>query len=180
MIYEDLRMGMTVSAFERLTEDALRRMDPGLAEHIRQSRADATLERYLAADAARGALGRKMAAFHEKFDLLATPSVICTAFATGIDGPPEAPNSRIWSPYTFPFNLTRQPAVSLPCGFGRDGLPIGLQLVGPLYAEAELLAVSRRFEQAFPLGRQPAVGNLGTRRRTTWNSIPHQRTFPAE
>lgn len=156
-IYEDLRMGMTVSAFAWAGEDILRRMDPGLAEHIRESRATATLERYLAADAGRGALGRSMAAFHAEYDVLATPSVTCTAFAAGIDGPPEAPNSRIWSPYTFPFNLTRQPAVSLPCGVGQDGLPIGLQLVGPLYSEARLLAVSRRYERAFPWsGNRPS------------------------
>ena len=156
--YEDLRMGMSVAAFAWATEEVLSRMDPGLAAHIRESRETATLKRFLAADAARGALGRNMAAFHGEYDLLATPCVTCTAFDAGIDGPPDAPNSRIWSPYTFPFNLTRQPAVSLPCGVGSDGLPVALQLVGPLYAEARLLAVSRRFEQAFPwAGTRPSV-----------------------
>ena len=155
-IYEDLRRGMTVSAFAWANEEKLALMDPGLVDHIRESREKATLQRYLAADAARGALGRTMAAFHGKYDLLATPCVTRTAFDVGTDGPPDAPNSRIWSPYTFPFNLTRQPAVSLPCGTGRDGLPVGLQLVAPLYGEARLLAVSRRFERAFPwFGNRP-------------------------
>lgn len=157
-IYEDLRRGMTVAAFAWATEDTLARMDPGLAAHIREARASATLERFLAADAARGGLGRAMAAFHQEYDLLATPCVTRTAFAAGVDGPPDAPTSRQWSPYTFPFNLTRQPAVSLPCGFGRDGLPVGLQLVGPLYSEARLLTLCRRFEEAFPwAGTRPGA-----------------------
>jgi aspartyl-tRNA(Asn)/glutamyl-tRNA(Gln) amidotransferase subunit A len=45
-----------------------------------------------------------------------------------------------------PFNMTGHPAISLPCGFGRDGLPIGLQLVGRFRADADLLRVSAQFE----------------------------------
>ena len=51
-----------------------------------------------------------------------------------------------WFPWTMPFNLTGHPAITLPCGFGRDGLPIGLQLVGRLRQEADLLAAAAVFE----------------------------------
>ena len=53
-----------------------------------------------------------------------------------------------WFPWTMPFNMTGHPAVSIPCGFGADGLPIGLQLVGRFRGDAELLRVCALFEAA--------------------------------
>ena len=62
-----------------------------------------------------------------------------------------------WFPWTMPFNMTGHPAISMPCGFGRDGLPIGLHLVGGFRADAELLHVSALFEASSDLlGRWPA------------------------
>jgi aspartyl-tRNA(Asn)/glutamyl-tRNA(Gln) amidotransferase subunit A len=62
-----------------------------------------------------------------------------------------------WFPWTMPFNMTGHPAISLPCGFGRDGLPIGLQLVGRFRRDAELLRVSALFEASSDLlSRWPA------------------------
>ena len=54
-----------------------------------------------------------------------------------------------WYPYTFPFNLTGQPALSLPCGWTRERLPIGLQLVGRWHDDAFLLDVGEKLEAAF-------------------------------
>jgi aspartyl-tRNA(Asn)/glutamyl-tRNA(Gln) amidotransferase subunit A len=56
-----------------------------------------------------------------------------------------------WTPFTYPFNLTRQPAASVPCGFTKAGLPVGLQIVGPLYADAAVLQMSHAFELARPI-----------------------------
>jgi len=53
-----------------------------------------------------------------------------------------------WFPWTMPFNLTGHPAISLPCGFGADGLPIGIQLVGRFRAETDLLRLAALFEAA--------------------------------
>jgi aspartyl-tRNA(Asn)/glutamyl-tRNA(Gln) amidotransferase subunit A len=56
------------------------------------------------------------------------------------------------------FNMTGHPAVSVPCGFGQDGMPIGLHLVGRFRADADLLRVAALFEQASDLlGRRPAL-----------------------
>ena len=60
-----------------------------------------------------------------------------------------------WSPFSYPFNMTRQPAASIPCGLTRDGLPIGLHIVGPLYAEDRVLRAARAFEQTQPERRPP-------------------------
>ena len=75
-----------------------------------------------------------MARFHEKYDLLLTPQMPIPALEAGRVTPPDGSYGDDWigwSPFTYPFNLTQQPAASVPCGFTSDGLPIGLQIVGP-------------------------------------------------
>jgi aspartyl-tRNA(Asn)/glutamyl-tRNA(Gln) amidotransferase subunit A len=112
-----------------------------------------TLSAYLDAVAARGALGMTMTLFHQRYDLLVTPSTAVTAFPVGQLRPtPEADNDwTLWTPFTYPFNLTHQPAISVPCGFTSDRLPIGLQIVGPLYREDLVLrAACAFFEAAAP------------------------------
>src|SRR3546814_13239124 len=52
-----------------------------------------------------------------------------------------------WTPFSYPFNLTQQPAISLPCGLTSEGLPAGLQIVGPRFADALVLRAARAFEK---------------------------------
>ena len=56
-----------------------------------------------------------------------------------------------WTPFTYPFNLTRQPAAVVPCGFTAAGLPVALQIVGPLYGDAAVLQAAHAFELARPI-----------------------------
>ena len=107
---------------------------------------------YLDAFLARGALAHAMATFHETYDLLITPQMPTGAIPVGADVPPGAKFKHWveWSPFTYPFNVTQQPAASVPCGFTRDGLPIGLQIVGPMRADLAVLQAARAFEQARP------------------------------
>jgi aspartyl-tRNA(Asn)/glutamyl-tRNA(Gln) amidotransferase subunit A len=53
-----------------------------------------------------------------------------------------------WTPFTYPFNLTQQPAISVPCGSTAAGLPIGLQIVGPRHADALVLAAAKAYQDA--------------------------------
>jgi aspartyl-tRNA(Asn)/glutamyl-tRNA(Gln) amidotransferase subunit A len=53
-----------------------------------------------------------------------------------------------WTPFTYPFNMTQQPAASVPCGFTSDGLPVGLQIVGPRWSDATVLAAGHAYQQA--------------------------------
>ncbi len=89
-----------------------------------------------------------------KYDLLLTPTTACPPFKVGLDNPTEIAGKPVpewaWTPFTFPFNLTGQPASSVPCGFTRDGLPIGLQIVGRRYDDATVLRASAAFESARP------------------------------
>ncbi len=101
-------------------------------------------------------------ALFEKYDLLVTPTVACPPFAPDLDTPPDVAGKRVsfygWLPYTFPFNMTGQPAASVPCGFTRDGLPIGLQIVGRRYADVSVLRASAAFERARPWAhRRPPI-----------------------
>jgi aspartyl-tRNA(Asn)/glutamyl-tRNA(Gln) amidotransferase subunit A len=126
-------------------------MDPGLIEIADEGGRIGLLD-YLDATARRGALGQHMLAFHERFDLLLTPSVPIAAFAAGVERPDPVRQKRWiqWAPFSNPFNLTQQPAASVPCGFTAAGLPVGLQIVGPMHADALVLRAARAFEAARP------------------------------
>jgi aspartyl-tRNA(Asn)/glutamyl-tRNA(Gln) amidotransferase subunit A len=124
-------------------------LDPALADVVEQSMA-ITLDDYLDAVKARGALGSHMRKFMEEYDLLVTPSLPIPAFEVGklapdYDGTGKWVN---WTPFTFPFNLTQQPAASVPCGFTKAGLPAGLQLVGRMFDDQTVLRASFAYEQA--------------------------------
>ncbi len=124
-------------------------LDPGLQQAC-ASGAKHTLARYLDAVNARGALGEHMKRFHQKYDLLLTPSTAIPAFAAGVVAPERPAGEEDWTwwtPFSFPFNLTQQPAMSVPCGFSRDGLPIGLQLVGPMQREDLVLRAAHAYQQ---------------------------------
>src|SRR5882724_11204872 len=113
----------------------------------------------------RTALFRRVQALLARADLLAMPTLTRTALpidqdlfgAIEIDGQSFDSVRPHWFPWTMLFNMTGHPAISMPCGFGRDGLPIGLHLAGRFRADAELLHVSALFEASSDLlGRWPA------------------------
>ncbi len=151
-LFDALRRGLTAFAFKDLDEDKLASMDPGLAEDIRASR-DGGLLPFLDADFCRAQLGQHMKAFHDRYDLLVTPSTAVAAFAVGHNAPPDYPagaGRMDWTPFTFPFNLTRQPAASVPCGFTAGGLPVGLQIVAGSHRDDLVLRAAHAFETARP------------------------------
>jgi aspartyl-tRNA(Asn)/glutamyl-tRNA(Gln) amidotransferase subunit A len=131
-------------------------IDPGLVETAGEGERISALD-YLGADLVRNALGQQMAAFHRKYDLLLTPMMPIPALPVGQDlNDPATERHWIdWSPFSYPFNMTRQPAASIPCGLTRAGLPIGLQIVGPLYADDRVLRAARAFETTQPERRPP-------------------------
>ena len=88
------------------------------------------------------------------YDLLLTPALPCTAFAAGDDDPGTVagrPTTYLgWTAFTYPFNLTGQPAATVPCGFAPDGLPVGLQIVGRWRDDTTVLRAAAAFEAMVP------------------------------
>jgi len=110
---------------------------------------------YAYAAQARKEFWSKIQPIFEKYDVLLTPTLSVPAFdistyqvteIAGVKGEPALD----WTPFTYPFNFTGQPAASVPCGWTEDGLPVGLQIVGGRFADATVLRVAAAFEEAAP------------------------------
>ncbi len=103
----------------------------------------------------RGALGSHLRQFMERFDLLVTPTVAVPAFDARPPGLcPMTPRDFLgWTPFSYPFNLTQQPACTVPCGLTTDGLPIGVQFVGPMFGDALVLRAAHAYETTRPTAR---------------------------
>jgi len=99
-----------------------------------------------------------MGRFHQTYDLLLTPTLPTTAFPKGRDVPPgwHSVDWTSWTRYTYPFNMTQQPAAGLPCGFTSSGLPVGLQIIGPRHGDALVLKAARAYERATDWTAAPA------------------------
>jgi aspartyl-tRNA(Asn)/glutamyl-tRNA(Gln) amidotransferase subunit A len=145
------------------TAEQRARMDPGLQEIAAAGESIALMD-YLSAARRRAELGAALRRFHETYDLLLTPTLPLVAFAAGTERPDPAAQPRWinWAPFSNPFNLTQQPAASVPCGLTAAGLPVGLQIVGPMHGDAVVLRAARAFEAArpwpFPAGPRAPTG----------------------
>jgi len=143
--------GGTAHSVRNYTKAQLDQLDPGLREIVELGRT-VTLSDYFDAVEGRIALGIHMKRFHEKYDLLLTPTMPIPAFEAGRELPPGWRTDRwmSWSPFTYPFNLTQQPAASVPCGFTKAGLPVGLQIIGRMHDDVTVLRACRAYEREHP------------------------------
>jgi aspartyl-tRNA(Asn)/glutamyl-tRNA(Gln) amidotransferase subunit A len=144
--------GGAANALRGLSKKQRALMDPQLVA-VADKAAQLSMLDYLGAVNERTALCELMANFHRKYDLLLTPTLPITAFAAGREVPVDWPSTRwpSWTPFTYPFNLTGQPALSVPCGFSSDGLPIGLQFVAARFNDASVLRAGQAYQLAAPL-----------------------------
>jgi aspartyl-tRNA(Asn)/glutamyl-tRNA(Gln) amidotransferase subunit A len=96
----------------------------------------------------------------EAYDVLVTPTMPVPAFPVSLDFPVDVAGQRKsrldWTPFTYPFNLTGQPAMTVPCGFTNAGLPVGLQIVGRRFADATVLRAAAAFEALAPWKDMPS------------------------
>lgn len=141
--------------FGKMAEEHPQKLTPSLLQQLALAQ-DYTAGDYQRANFARTRLFRHVQGLLREHDFIAVPTLARTAPAIGqdlfgqleIDGRLYDEVRSNWFPWTMPFNLSGHPAITLPCGFGSDGLPIGLQLVGRLRGEADLLAAAAVFETA--------------------------------
>ena len=152
--------GAAAKMVDSFTPEQQALLDPGLRE-VAASGATITFSEFMDAVDARNQLGETMSRFHENYDLLLTPTLPIPAFKAGQETPDPVNQPRwpIWTPFSFPFNLTQQPAASVPCGFTGEGLPAGLQIVGPKHADALVLQAARAYETICPF-RMPDTPNV--------------------
>jgi aspartyl-tRNA(Asn)/glutamyl-tRNA(Gln) amidotransferase subunit A len=134
-------------AVAALAPEQREHLDPGLSALAERGARLAAAE-LLEAEAERARLGASMGRFHADWDLLVTPMLPIAAFAAERDVPEGAPDPHWpgWTPFTYPFNITQQPALTVPCGLTAERLPIGLQIVGARHAERLVLRAGRAYE----------------------------------
>jgi aspartyl-tRNA(Asn)/glutamyl-tRNA(Gln) amidotransferase subunit A len=124
-------------------------LDPGLRAMVEEGAA-IPLRRYQQAAMARASYAGAMRQFMTRFDYVLTPAVAISAFAVDRLSPHDNESWLDWTPFSVPFNLTQQPAASVPCGFTRAGLPVGLQIAGRMYDDSGVLAAAMAYQAAAP------------------------------
>ena len=137
-------------------------MDAGLVACLRAS-AGVTWRDVNAAQARRLAYAADVGNwFAEGWDLLITPSASVAAFPHGRQVPDHWPHHAwdwlSWAEFSYPFNLSHSPAVSLPCGLTPEGLPVGLQIVGPRFSDALIMRAGAAFLKARPFNYPSYLG----------------------
>jgi aspartyl-tRNA(Asn)/glutamyl-tRNA(Gln) amidotransferase subunit A len=103
-----------------------------------------------------------MAGFMQDYDILLTPTLAVPPFPVDMQGPERTegrmvPNTA-WLGFTYPMNMTGQPAATVPAGFTSSGLPVGLQIVGRHLDDPTVMRAAAAFEAARPWsGRRPPL-----------------------
>jgi aspartyl-tRNA(Asn)/glutamyl-tRNA(Gln) amidotransferase subunit A len=147
-------------------------IDPSLVCTIEKGLAHGAVVLQRAA-AERSAMFRHLQGLFEHHDLLVSPTLTAPSLPSHqdphgtvlIDGQNAGTIRGAWYPFTFPLNLTGHPALSMPCGFTADGLPVGLQIAGPWHSEPTILATAALLEEALAISRRPPSVTAPS---TTW------------
>jgi aspartyl-tRNA(Asn)/glutamyl-tRNA(Gln) amidotransferase subunit A len=146
------------------------RMDPTLVAQLDRAAGYSAQELYRAIFQ-RTALFRQVQTWFDAADIVLTPTLARNALPLEhdffapieIDGEPVDTLRRAWYPYTLPFNMTGHPALSIPCGWDSEGLPLGIQLIGRIGEDARLLHAAALFERLRPWANRwpPLVAAAG-------------------
>jgi aspartyl-tRNA(Asn)/glutamyl-tRNA(Gln) amidotransferase subunit A len=136
-------------------------VDPTFAKLVARG-ASVTTREYLHARARMREFWQEALQFLQRFDLLLTPTVAVPPFAADAKPPREIGGERVsvlgWMPFTYPFNVTGQPAASVPAGWTAENLPIGVQIIGQRHADTTVLAACAAYEAACPWrDRRPSL-----------------------
>ncbi|WP_158808164.1 amidase family protein [Beijerinckia sp. L45] len=139
-------------------------LDPSVAE-VLEAALGQDMRSYYESVFRRYALREAMRVFFERYDLLISPTLPVSSVPAGCNVPPECAGRNLisWVSYTYPFNLTGQPGLSLPAGLGHDGMPVGLQIIGRLHGEVDVLRAAAAIERDLPPLRHLISANRSLR-----------------
>jgi aspartyl-tRNA(Asn)/glutamyl-tRNA(Gln) amidotransferase subunit A len=149
--YETFYRVAMASTYGPMTPEQKKMVDPGFAEMAAEGLAISLLD-YKAVERERALFGLRVNSILERYDLILSAQLGVTAFEVGHEYPPGRGMRRWldWASTAYPFNFTGHPAASVPCGFGDNGMPIGLQIVGRRFEDALVLRASRAYETVHP------------------------------
>lgn len=140
---------MVVSDAATVYAEQFSRHPESFGEDIRQRLeigSQVKLQEYILARRQQILLRRRFESFFDDYDLLLMPATAVPA--PPVEGPDSLEQARLLTRYTAPFNLTGLPALSVPCGFSKNGLPVGLQIIGKPWHESKLLRAAYAYEDA--------------------------------
>jgi aspartyl-tRNA(Asn)/glutamyl-tRNA(Gln) amidotransferase subunit A len=151
--FETLWFSSAASRLARFDPEQRAMMDPGLLE-ITAIGVTLSAVRYCQAMGERNAFGAHMDDLLERYSILVSPATTVLPFAAGKEVPPGSGLRRWieWAGFSFPVNLSQQPAIVVPCGLSAARLPIGLQFIGARGADALVMAAAEAFEELQPQG----------------------------
>jgi aspartyl-tRNA(Asn)/glutamyl-tRNA(Gln) amidotransferase subunit A len=152
----------SLTLINSMTPEQVALTDPALRWQADEGRKVSVLELQRLATR-RSELGSFMRQFHQRYDLLLTPGVSVPAFeAKAPDQWPLGLDTFLgWTPFSYPFNLTQQPAAVVPCGISRAGLPVALQIVGPMHGDALVLRAAHAYESTRTWALPVVPKNIG-------------------
>lgn len=173
--FEVLWYSAAAAVVSALSPDQQASIDVGLAEIAEEGAGLSALE-YMAAVQKRIEVAVALSIHLSRYDLLVTPTLPIRAFEAGAEVPVGWPHRRwqTWAHFSLPFNLSQQPAVSVPCGLTADGLPIGLQVVAAKHRDHLALRAARAYEAARPGGDHVFVRPLEAVRSSAAGPAPMQ------
>ncbi|MFW3614451.1 amidase [Billgrantia antri] len=150
-IFNTLWFTASLAVYREHGERQRRLLDPGLVADAKRSERLSALDMFYALKE-RARLTERLEHFNQRYHLVMTPSVAVRPFPLNRDVPPDAGmrDWEEWAPFSYPFNLSQQPAASVPCGFTPCGLPVGFQLAGGKHDDTRVLRVSNAYLTAFP------------------------------
>ena len=157
--FEVLWYAGAAKAVDSLRPENTNEMDHGLVDVANIGRTFSAMD-YLGALAAKVATGQALDQFFQGYDILVTPTIPFSRLEPGLEVPSGWPNKRwtSWATFNYPFNMTGNPAISIPCGFDGSGIPVGVQVIGPRYADNLVLGCAGALELASGLrDRHPTM-----------------------
>lgn len=162
-IFQKIWFTASLAVWSKCDDKGREMLDPGLVENARRAQNWSSLDLFEALEG-RARLTERLEHFNRDYHLLMTPTVAIPPFEVNHETPPgsDMRDWEEWAPFSYPFNLSEQPAASVPCGFTDKGLPVGFQLAGGKYDDVRILRACTAYMDAHP-ARYPTVPNPAER-----------------